>query len=160
MDPNTTSIIRDIFVIAAAGLLGVLCLVLIAVILKLYRPVRETVLNSSKTTENLIRASMDLASVSEETTKNLAASSRNLAYITEKAREGSEELATAIRSVGEAANSVGSAATTATRVAEMASRLIPEGTSGNVSGVGSLLRLVRNMFGSRRAGDGAAERES
>ena len=154
MDSNTTSVIRDIFLIVAAGLLSVLCLLLIAVILKLYRPVKETVHNSAKATENLSRVAGDLASASEETANNLAQTSRNLVHITEKARDGSEELTTAIHSVGEAAKNVGSAAATATRVAEMIGRLIPQGAGGGASsGVGSLLRMVRSLFGSQRSGD-------
>ena len=161
MDPSTTSAIRDVFVIVAAGLLAALCLILIAVFFKLYRPIRETILNSSRASENLMRVSTDLASVSEETANNLAKSSSNLAYISEKAREGSEGLSAAIHSVGEAANSVGSAATTATRVTEMISRLIPEASGGSASGVGALLRLVRNVFAVRKTGEGkGTERDS
>ena len=40
MDPNTTSAIRDIFVMIAAGVFAVLCVVIILVFAKLYRPLR------------------------------------------------------------------------------------------------------------------------
>ena len=162
MDPNTSSVIRDVFLIVAAGLLSALCLVLIVVILKLYRPIRDTVSNSRQTTENLNRITTDFSGISEETSNNLAQTSRNLVNITDKARETTDELAPAVHSVREAASSIASAATTATRVADMIGRLIPQGSGGGgSSGVGSLLRLVRGLFsgprkeGDRRTGNGA-----
>ena len=150
MDPSTTSVVRDIFLIVAAGLLAALSLVLIVVILKLYRPIRETVSNSRQTTENLSRITTDFSKISQETSENLAQTSRNMVNITEKARESAEELAPAIHAVGEAASGIGSAAATATRVAEMIGRLIPQGTGAATSGVGSLLRLVRGLFSGPR----------
>lgn len=155
MEPTTTSVIRDISLIVAAGLVSVLCLLLIALILKLYRPVKETAHNSSKATQDIGRVAGDLASISEETTNNLAQTSRNLVAITEKATDGTGELRAAVNSVNEAAQSIGSAASTATRVVEMISRLIPQGSGGGgSSGVGSLLRLVRGLFsGPRKEGD-------
>ena len=155
MDANTSSVIRDVFLIVAAGLLSALCLVLIVVILKLYRPIRDTVSNSRQTTENLNRITTDFSGISEETSNNLAQTSRNLVNITDKARETTDELAPAVHSVREAASSIASAATTATRVADMIGRLIPQGSGGGgSSGVGSLLRLVRGLFsGPRKEGD-------
>lgn len=152
MDSNTTSVIRDIFVIVAAGLLGILCLLLISVILKLYRPVKKTVHNSSKTTENLSRVSEDLAGISEETASNLARTSRNLAHITDDAQTRSEELSAAIHSVDEAAKNF---STAAAKVAELVSYLIPKGAGAGAStGTGSLLRMLRGLFGNQRSGDG------
>ena len=154
MDPSTASVIRDVFLIVAAGLIAALCLVLIVVILKLYRPIRETVLNSRQTTENLGRITTDFSKISQETSENVVQTSRNLVNITERARETTEELAPAIHAVGEAASSIGSAAATATRVADMVGRLIPQGTGAATSGVGSLLRLVRGLFSGPRREDG------
>ena len=157
MDPSITSVIRDIFLIVAAGFLAALCVVLIVVIAKLYRPVRETVSNSQETTENLSKITTDFSKVSQETSENLAQTSRNLVNITEKARNTTEELAPAIHAIGEAASNIGSAATTATRVAEMIGRLIPQGTGAATSGVGGLLRMVRGLFsGPRKEGDRGA----
>ena len=161
MEPSTTSVIRDIFLIVAAGLISVLCLLLIVFILKFYRPIRETVHNSSKATEKLNRVAGDVAEVSGETANNLAQTSRNLVAITEKANDGTDELRTAINSVNEAAQGIGSAATTATRVVEMVSRLIPQGSGGgSSSGVGSLLRMVRGLFGGPRGGDRGTGQDS
>ena len=163
MDPSTTSVIRDVFLIVAAGLLAALCLVLIVVILKLYRPIRETVSNSRQTTDNLSRITTDFSKNSQETSENLAQTSRNLVNITEKARETTEELTPAIQAVGEAASGIGSAAATATRVAEMIGRLIPQGTGtgATTSGVGGLLRLVRGLFsGPRNEGNRSSGSEA
>ena len=157
MNPDTTSVIRDVALIVAAGLLASLCLVLLVVVLKLYRPLKETVHNSSKAAQDIGRVAGDLASVSGETANNLAQTSRNLVAITEKANEGTEELRAAVNSVNEAAQGIGSAATTATRVAEMVGRLIPQGPGGGAaasSGVGSVLRLVRGLFSSPRGEGG------
>lgn len=155
MDPNTTSAIRDIFMMLAAGVFAALCLVIIIVIAKLYRPLRETLGNSANTAGNLSRITGDIASVSEETAGNIAQTSRNLVDITEKAKEGTEELSTVIHSARQASNSIAAAAATASRVAEMVSRLIPEASTdgGGVSGIGAILRLVRGMFGGRRRDD-------
>ena len=150
MESSTLSLISDIFVIAAAILVAMLCAILIVAFLKFYRPVRETTQNSAKAAQDLRRVAAHLADVSEETAQNLAQTSRNLVAITEKARDGTDDLTKAIRSVDEAAKSIGATATTATRVAEMIGRLIPQGSGGGASGVGALLRLVRGMFGGQR----------
>ena len=160
MDPSTTSVIRDIFLIVAAGLVSILCLFLIVVIVKLYRPIRDSVQNSRMATENLSGITADFSKISQETSENLAQTARNLVDITCKAQNGTEELRSAINSVNEAAKSIGSAATTATRVAEMAGRLIPQDTGGGASsGVGALLRFVRSMFGGSRRSDDAGTRQ-
>ena len=161
MEPNTTSVIRDIFLIVAAGLISVLCLLLIAATLKFYRPIRDAVHNSAKAAERANKVAGDFAEVSGETASNLAQTSRNLVSITEKANDGTEELKAAINSVNEAAQSIGSAATTATRVTEMIGRLIPQGSGGGASsGVGSLLRLVRGLFAGSKSGERGAGQQS
>ncbi len=158
MESSTLSLISGIFVIAAAILVATLCSILIVAFLKFYRPVREATQNSVRATEDLRRVAAHLADVSEETAQNLAQTSRNLVAITDKARDGTEDLTNAIRSVDEAAQSIGATATTATRVAEMIGRLIPQGTGGGATGVGGLLRLVRGMFGGRQtSGDGGGD---
>ena len=162
MNPDTTAVIRDIFLIVAAGLLAVLCLVLIVVIAKLYRPLRETIHSSANAAENLSRITGDIAGVSGETAGNIAQTSRNLVDITEKAKEGTEELSTVIHSARQASDSIAAAASTASRIAEMVSRLIPQAPAdgGGVSGIGSILRLVRGMFGGRRRDSGGTQQES
>ena len=162
MNPDTTSVIRDIFLILAAGVFIALCLVLIAVILKLYRPLRETARNSAKTSANASRITGDMAAVSEETANNMAQTSRNLVSITEKAKEGTEELSTVVHATNQAAQSIAAAAGTSARVAEMVSRLISQETgAGASSPIGSILRFVRSMFGSRRANsDRSGQQES
>ena len=159
MDSNTTSAIRDIFVILAAGAFAALCLAIVVLIIKLYRPLRDTAHNGAKTAENLSVITGNLASVSEETANNLARTSRNAVDITENLKEGSEDLSGAIRSAREAASSAAEAASTAARVAESVSRLTSLGlTSGASSPVTSLLRFVRSMFGgSRRSDDGGVQ---
>ena len=92
MDPNAASAIRDIFVILAAGVFSALCLTIIVLIIKLYRPIRDTVYNSSKTTENLRVITGNLVGVSEETANNIAQASRNAVSISENLKEGNEEL--------------------------------------------------------------------
>ena len=150
MESSTFSLISDIFVFAAAILVGAVCSILIFAFLKFYPMVRETTQNSAKASEDLRRVAAHLAEVSEETAQNLAKTSRNLAAITEKIRDGTEDMTRAVRSVDEAAKSISATATTATRVAEMIGRLIPQGSGGGTSGVGALLRLVRGLFGGKR----------
>ena len=162
MDPNTTSAIRDIFVMLAAGLFAALCLTIIVLVIKLYRPIRDTVYNSAKTTENLRVITGNLAGVSEETADNIAQTSRNAVSISENLKEGSEELPDTARIVGEAAKSVAETASTAAKVADSVSRLASLGlTGGASSGVVSLLRLARSMLGgSRRSDDGGVQQEA
>lgn len=159
MDPNTTSAIRDIFVMIAAGVFAVLCVVIILVFAKLYRPLRETAHNASRTSANLSRISGDLASISEETANNIAQTSRNAVSVSENLKEGSEELSGVVRTVGETAKSVSSAADNVSSIAETVSRFTTLGvTGGGTSGVGSMLRLLRNIFGGgRRSDDGGVQ---
>ena len=154
MEPDTTSVVRDIFVIVAAGALAAMCLAVTAIAMKLYRPLRDAADNSAVTARNLNRISSDLAAVSEETAGNIAHTSRNLVDITEKAKDGTEELATVIHSARQASDSIAAAAATAARVVEMVSRLVPEAPAdgSGVSGLGAIMRVVRSLFGSRRGG--------
>ncbi len=152
MNPDTVSVIRDFFIMVATGAFAALCLTVIVLIVKLYRPLLETMHNASQSTDNLSRVTGDFANVSEETANNVAQTSRNLVSITEKAKDGAEDLPTVVRTAGEAAKSVAEAAGTAAKAVEKVSRLIPEGTAGgaSTSGIGPLLRFARSMFGSRR----------
>ena len=161
MDPDTMSVVRDIFIIVAAGALAAMCLAVTAIAIKLYRPLRAAAADSAETARNLNRISGDLAAVSEETAGNIAQTSRNLVDITEKAKDGTEELATVIHSARQASASIAAAAATAARIAEMVSRLVPEAPAdgAGVSGLGALLRVVRGLFGGgrRREGDGGRQ---
>ena len=156
MDPNTTSAIRDIFVMMAAGVFAVLCLTIVVLLLKLYRPLRDAAHGGAKTAENLSVITGNLAAVSEETANNVAQTARNTVAITENLKESSEDLSGAIKTAREAARSASEAASTAARVAESVSRLTSLGlTGGAAAPVTSLLRFVRSMFGnSRRSDDG------
>ena len=154
MDPNTTSAIRDIFVMLAAGVFAALCLTIAVLLLKLYRPLRDAAHSGAKTAENLTVITGNLATVSEETANNVAQTSRNTVAITENLKESSEDLSGAIKTAREAARSASEAATTAAKVAESVSRLTSLGlTGGTATPVGSLLRFVRSMFGNNRRSD-------
>lgn len=155
MNPDTTSAIRDIFLMLAAGVFAALCLAIIAVIAKLYRPLRETAHNSARTAENLSRITGDIASVSEETAGNIAQTARNAVEISENLKAVTADLPNVVQSVGEAANSLASVSDTATRITRFVSRFTPDETDSGASspGVGSLLHLVRGLFGGRRRGD-------
>lgn len=154
MDPNTTSAIRDIFLILAAGAFAILCLTVVVLIIKLYRPLRDAVSHGAKTAENASVITANLSSVSEETANNLAQTSRNAVVITDNLKESSEDLSGAIKSARETAKSASEAASTAARVAESVSRLTSLGLTGGASApVTSLLRFVRSMFGTGRRSD-------
>ena len=157
MDPNTTSAIRDIFVIVAAGVFSLLCLTVVFLVVKLYRPVRESVHNASSAAENVSRISGDFAGVSGETASNIVQVSRNAVTISENLKEGSEDLSSTVKTAREAANNVATAASTVGTIAETVSRFSTLGVSGGGSaGVGTILRLLRNVFGpSRRSDDGS-----
>jgi hypothetical protein len=157
MDPNTTSAIRDIFVIVAAGVFSLLCLTVVVLVFKLYRPVRDSVHNASGTTENLNRITTEIAAVSGETASNIVQVSRNAVTIIENLKEGSEDLSSTVKTAREAANNVAAAASTVGTIAETVSRFSTLGVSGGGSaGVGTILRLLRNVFGpSRRSDDGS-----
>ena len=156
MDPTTTtSAVRDIFIIVAAGAFAALCITAVVLVLKLYRPIRDSVYNVSRATENLGQVSSDFAGVSEETASNIAQTSRNAVTISENLREGSEDLSSTVRTAKEAANNVAAAASTVGTIAETVSRFSSLGVSGGggTAGVGTLLRLLRTMFGGGRRGD-------
>ena len=159
MDPNTTtSAIRDIFVIVAAGAFAALCIVITVIAVKLYPRLRDTVHNAANTSQNLTKVSRDLAAVSEETASNVAQTSRNVVNISENLKEGSSEVAETVRNAGEAAKNVSDAASQVSSIAETVSRFTSVGVSGGgSSGVGSLLRMARSLFGGsprRSGGDG------
>ena len=154
MNPDTTSVIRDIFVMVAAGAFAVLCLTIVALIIKLYRPLRDAAHNGARTAENLSVITGNLAGVSEEAASNIAQTARNAVEISEKLKEGGEELPGAVRAAGDAAKGVGEAASAVSRIADMVSRLTELGmTGGSSNPVSSLLRFVRSMFGGNRRSD-------
>lgn len=158
MNPDTTSIIRDISLIAAAGLFAALCLTLIALAVKLYRPLRDTAQNAAKTAENLNQATSDIAAISNETAADLAQTSRNLVIITEKAKDSADEMSAVVHNAGMAAQSIAAAAHTIARIAEMVSQWTRQGTApGPSSSGGTLLRFLRSMFVGRRRSDGGQE---
>ena len=154
MEPNTTSAIRDIFVIVAAGVFAALCLVLMALALKLYRPLRDAARNSAEATGNLRKISGDLAGVSEETANNILITSRNAVNITDNLKQGSEEVPGVVHAAGEAARSAAEAAGTGATIAENVMRITSLGLTGGASSpVGAMLRFVRSMFGGRRGSE-------
>lgn len=160
MDPNTTSAIRDIFVILAAGAVTGLCLTVVLLLVKLYRPLRDAVYNAAKTTENVNSITGNLSSISEETASNIVQTSRNVVTITNNLKEGSEEVPSVVRHADEAAKSASEAAGTVATVADSVSRLTSLGLTGGASApVTSLLRLVRSMFGGggRRSDDSGVQ---
>ena len=157
MDPNITSAVRDIFFIIAAGAFAALCLAVIVIAVKLYRPLRDTAHNVAKATENLNRISSDFAAVSEETASNVAQTSRNAVAISENLKEGSKEISGTVLTAREAANKVAAAAGSVSTIAETVSRFSSLGVSGGGSspgpGVGTLLRLLRTVLGGPKRGD-------
>ena len=160
MDPNVTSTVRDIFVIAAAGAFAVLCLAVVVLVVKLYRPLLDSIQNAAKATENLNRISSHFAVVSEETAGNVAQTSRNAVVITENLKEGSEELTGTVQTAREAAVKISAVASTVGTIAETVSGLSSMGASGSgssSSGVGSLLRLFRTIVGGGRRSDGGPQ---
>jgi uncharacterized protein YoxC len=159
MDPNTASAVRDIFIIVAAGTFAALCLTIIFLVFKLYRPILETVTNAAKTSGNLSRITSDVLTISEETTGNIAQVSRNAVAVSENLKTGSEELSDAVQTAGEAAKSVSAAADNVSTLAGTVSRFTTLGVSGGggSSGVGSMLRLLRGIFGGGRRGDGGVQ---
>ena len=158
MESNTIAAVRDIFVMVAAGVLSAVGITAIAIVLKLYRPLRETVHNAAATSRNLRQVSGDFAAVSEETAANISQTSRNALTISENLKEGSSGLSETARTAGEAAKNVAAAANTVGTIAESVSRLSFLGGSGGGSssgpGVGTMLRLLRTVLGgSSRRGD-------
>ena len=159
MDPNITSAVRDIFLIVAAAAFATLCATIVVLVLKLYRPLRDAVQNGARTAENLNRVSTDVAHVSGETTNNILQSSRNAVTISENLKDGSKDLSDTIQTAKEAANNVAAAAGTVGTIAENVSRFSSLGVSGGggSSGVGTLLRLLRGVFGGGRRGEDGAD---
>ena len=157
MNPDTTSVIRDIFVMVAAGVFVALGAALFVLILKLYRPLREIFDNAVRASGNLRRITEDFAGVSGETADNIAQTSRNLVELTENAKNGTEEFSGAAHTIRQASDDVAAVTGTAARVAEIVGHIAPPGASAGavVAGVGPLLRMVRGMLGeNRRSGGG------
>ena len=160
MDPNITSAVRDIFVIVAAGAFTVLCLIAVFVVVRLYRPLRESAKSASAAADSLRRVTTDLAAVSEETAMNIAQTARNAVTISQNLKEGSEDLNVTVRTATEAASNVAEAASSVGMIADTVMRFSSLGVSGGgtSSGVGTLLRLLRNVFGGgRRSDDGGPQ---
>ena len=155
MESNIVAAVRDIFVIVASGVLGAVGITAIVVVVKLYRPLQETVHNAAATFRTLRQLSGDIAAVSEETAGNVAQTSRNAVTISENLKEGSEDLSETVRTAREAATNVAATASTVGTIAETVSRFSSLGASGggSASGVGPVLRLLRTLLGGGRRGD-------
>ena len=164
MNPDTTAVIRDIFVIVAAGAFAALCLALVVLAVKLYRPLRQVADNTADTTGNLSRITGDIAKVSGETAGNVADTARNAVDVSENLKAGTAGLPDVVQSVGKAADGIASVSDTATRIFRLASRGGAEGKSEGTPapGVGFLLHLVRGLFGGtrRRGDDTGSQQES
>ena len=155
MNPDTTSVIKDIFLMVAAGVFTALGLALFVMAVKLYRPLRDTARDAAKSAENLSRITGDAAAVSGETSANVSQTSRNLVIITEKAKDSADEMSSVVHNASMAAQSISTASHTVARVAEMVSQWTRQGTAPGASGGGgTLLRFLRSMFVGRRRGDG------
>ena len=154
MDPNTTSAVRDIFIMVAAGAFAALCAAFLVLIFKLYFPLRQTVRDASHTVEHLSRITRDLAAVSGETSGNVVETSRNAVSISANLKETSEGLPGTLQTAEEAAKSVAAAADSVKETVDMVSRLVPLGVAGGgPPGVAPLLRIFRGLFGGGRRGD-------
>ena len=163
MESSTIAIVRDIFLIVACGVLAAAGITAIVLVIKLFGPLRETVENAAVSSRNLRKVSGDLAAISGETAGNLAQTARNAAVVSENLKEGSDDLPETVRTVQEAARNVAEAASQVGTIAGTVSRFSSLGVSGGSgsssgSGVGTLLRMLRTVFGGgRRADDGGAQ---
>ena len=157
MESSAIAAVRDIFVIVAAGVLAAVGITAIVVVIKLFRPLQETAENVAVSSRNLRRVSGDFAAISEETAGNLAQTARNAAVASENLKEGSENLSETVKTAREAANNVAEVASKVGTIADTVSRFSSLGVSGggssSGSGVGTLLRMLRTMFGGGRRGD-------
>ena len=154
MDPDTTSAVRDIVVIIAAGTFAALCIALLVVVVKLYLPLRQTVRSASRIAENLSRITEDLATVSGETSSNVLRTSQNAVSISESLKETSEELPQTVQAAREAVRSVAAAADSTKGIADKVRQVASLGMAGGGPlGVAPLLRIVRGLFGGGRRGD-------
>ena len=164
MDPNTTSAIRDIFVMLAAGVFSALCLAILVVIIKLYGPLRDSLHNAVRTSGNLSVITGDVAGISEETASNIAQTARNAVEISENVKVGTSDLSGVVQSVGQAARGVASAATTVSRIGRFLGRFTPDdsdsadSSTSQSSGLGSsaLSRILRGFLGDRRTSRSAS----
>ena len=157
MESSAIAAIRDIFVIVAAGVLAAVGITAVVLVIKLFRPLHETVENAVVSSRNLRKVSGDLAAISEETAGNLAQTARNAAVVSENLKEGSEDLSETVQTAREAARNVAEAASAVGGIAETVSRFsslgLTGGGSSSGSGVGTILRLLRTVFGGGRRGD-------
>ena len=161
MESNIVAAVRDIFVIVASGVFAAAGITAIVVVVKLYRPLQETVHNAAATSRNFRQLSGDLAAVSEETAGNVAQTSRNAVTISETLKEGSEDLSETVRAAREAATNVAATASTIGTIAKTVNRFSSLGASGvgTASGVGPLLRLLRTAFGGSGRGDNSGGKQ-
>ena len=157
MESSTLAAVRDIFVIIACGVLSVVGLAAVILLAKLFKPLQETVENAAVTSRNLRKASGDIAAVSEETAGNVLQTSRNAAKISENLKESGEDMSETVRNARDAARNVAETASKVGTIADTVSRFSSLGVSGggssSASGVGTLLRMLRTMFGGGRRGD-------
>ena len=155
MESSAIAAVRDIFVIVAAGVLAALGITVLVLVIKLFKPLQETVQNAAVSSRNLRKVSGDLAAISEETAGNLAQASRNAVTISENLKESSEELPETIRTAREAAAKVTETASSVNAIAHTIGRFTSLGVSGGsaTSGAGPLLRILRNVFGGGRRSD-------
>ena len=159
MESNTIAAVRDIFVIVACGVLAAAGLALIVLVVKLFRPLQEISNNTVVAARNLRKVSTDIAAVSEETAGNIAQTSRNAVAISKNLSEGSEGVSETVQSAGDAARSVAEAATKVSTIADTVGRITSLGVGGPASGAGSLVRILRNVFGGGRRGDGTGAKQ-
>ena len=159
MESSTIAAVRDIFVIIACGVLSVGGLVAVILLAKLFKPLQETVENAVVTSRNLRRVSGDIAAVSEETAGNVVQTSRNAATISENLKESGEDLSETVRNARDAAGNVAEAAEKIGTIASTVERITSLGVGGPASGAGSLVRILRNVLGGGRRGDGTGAKQ-
>lgn len=160
MESSTLAAVRDIFVIVASGVLAAVGVAVIVLVVRLFRPLQETVENAVVASRNLRKLSGDVAAVSEETAGNVAETSRNAVTITENLKESSGDVSETVRSAGDAARNVADAASKVSAIADTVSRVTSMGVGGSASGAGPLFRILRNVFGGGgRRGDGTGAKQ-
>ena len=159
MESSTIAAVRDIFVIVASGVLAVVGLTIIVLVARLFRPLQETVENAAEATRNLRKVSGDVAAISEETAGNVVQTSRNAVTVSENLKESSEDLSETKRTAREAAGNVGEAADKIGTLASTLGRITSLGVGGPAAGAGSLVRILRNVLGGGRRGDGTGAKQ-
>lgn len=159
MESSAIAAVRDIFVIVAAGVLAAAGITVIFLVIKLFRPLRETADNAAVSSRNLRKVSGDLAAISEETAGNVVQTSRNAVMISENLKEGSGDLSETMRTARDAAGNVADAAEKIGTIASTLGRITSLGVGGSASGAGSLVRILRNVLGGGRRGDGTGAKQ-